>query len=313
MLLRRLAALGSATALAMALLTASLFVSVPGAGASAANADANEIVRLINGDRVAAGKGALSVDSFLAGKARDGAIPCPDNASRTIAGRTRDFAAYGQMSHYLRLCNASGYKLSSKTFVQTMQSAWGYRSVGEILLVNSGYGNGKVSYTYQGWTTTTYSTTAHAMTGWASSSSHWNIVMGSYDRVGCGAWLVGSSTFYYACEFAKGGGTRTTNPKPPAKTAAPKAAPTATPTATPTASPSPTPTDTPTPTPSPTVEETATPSADPAELADAAAAMREPSGPIDTGAVLVALAALAAAGVGGGALMLHRRGFRLRR
>jgi hypothetical protein len=305
----RLLAVMGASALALGLLGASLFVAVPGVNAGAANADANEIVRLINGDRAAAGKRALSVDSFLAGKARDGAIPCPDNASKTIAGRTRDFAAYGQMSHYLRLCNASGYQLSNKTFVSTMQSAWGYRTVGEILLVNGGYGNTKVSYTYNGWTTTTYSTTAHAMTGWASSSTHWNIVMGSFDRVGCGAWLVGSSTFYYACEFAKGGGTRTSNPKPPAKTAAPKAAPTATPT--PTASPSPTPTDTPTPSPTPTIEATATVTSDPTEPAEAAA-MKEPSGPIDAAVVLVALGALAAAGLGGGALLFRHRIGRIR-
>ena len=202
----RLSALPSSAAIAAMLFAGSMLVQLPSVRAAGpADADSREITRLINGARAAVGKPALKVDVFLASKARDGSIPCPDDASRTIPGRSRDFASYGQMSHQLRLCGASGYALSDEKFVTTMQKAWGYGSVGEILLVNGGYGNGEFLYTYKGWSTWTYATTGNGMMGWATSSAHWNIVMGSYDRVGCGAWSPSGSTIYYACLFSAGG------------------------------------------------------------------------------------------------------------
>lgn len=146
----------------------------------------------------------LGIDPFLASEARDGAIPCPDDQTKTIAGRAQDYAAYGNMSHDLRLCDAASYTLSGTSFVSVLQTAWGYGSVGEINLVNGGYGSGEFLYSYGGWQTWTYSTTGHAMLGWATSSSHWNIIMGGYDRVGCGGWASGS-TLYYECAFASGG------------------------------------------------------------------------------------------------------------
>jgi hypothetical protein len=236
MVFRRLFVVGSAAALALGLLAGSMLVSVPVARAGAADADAKELVRLINGARHAAGKSSLNIDIYLASKARDGAIPCPDDAAKTISGRTKDFAATGHMSHNLRLCDSTTYAESTKTMVAQMQS-WGYGAVGEILLVNGGYGNGK----YKSWSTWTYSTTGHAMLGWAKSSSHWSIIMGSYDRVGCGSWAVGS-TFYYACEFARGGPS-------PSGLAAP-------PTKSPFSDPLPTPKPTPVPTPKPTTAAT---------------------------------------------------------
>ena len=202
----RLGVLRLAVVLSLGLLAFSFSWQVPSVrAAGAATTQANEVVRLINGARAAAGKPALAVDVFLATQARDGAIPCPNDPAKTIAGRAQDFAAFGQMSHNLRLCDAAAYTLSGTTFISVLQSAWGYGSVGEILLVNGGYGDGQYLYTSGNWSTWTYATTGHAMTAWKTSSSHWNIIMGGYDRVGCGAWSPSGSTIYYACEFSSGG------------------------------------------------------------------------------------------------------------
>ena len=192
---------------------------VPPAGASGSlDNQASELVRLINGARSASGKSSLTIDVFLASKARDGAIPCPDDAAKTIAGRARDMAASGSMSHDLPNCDTA--TMSSKTFVSTLQSAWGYGSVGEILLENGGYGNGAYLYSVTGskrtWMTWTYSTTGHGMIGWKSSSSHWAIIMGGYSHVGCGGWSSGS-TYFYDCLFSKGGPTPSGLTSPPTK------------------------------------------------------------------------------------------------
>ncbi len=231
-------------ALGLAMFAASLTLRVPAAQASSGPLDAqsNELVRLINGARAANGLGALYVDPYLAAKARDGAIQCPDDAANTIAGRAQDFAAYGNMSHSLRLCDAPTYTLSGTTFVSVMQS-WGYGGVGEIDLDNGGYGNGAFLYTYNGWQTWTYSTTGHGMLGWATSSSHWNIIMGGYDRVGCGGWAAGS-TYYYDCAFSAGGpnGVKSPPTVSPFDLPLPTPVPTPVPTAAPTQPPAPDPT-----------------------------------------------------------------------
>jgi uncharacterized protein YkwD len=175
------------------------------AGSGALDAQSSELVRLINGARAADGLSALSVDPFLASKARDGAIPCPDDPGKTIAGRAQDYAATGTMSHELRLCDSPSIALSGTTYVSVLQNAWSYWNVGEINLVNGGYGNGAFLYTHGSWGTWTYSTTGNAMLGWESSSSHWDIIMGGYDRVGCGGWASSDSTYYYECSFSQGG------------------------------------------------------------------------------------------------------------
>jgi hypothetical protein len=215
----RLGVLRFAAGLSLGLLAFSFAWQVPAVKAGAATTEAGELVRLINGARAAAGKPALVVDRFLATQARDGAIPCPDDQAKAIAGRAQDLAAFGQLSHNLRLCDAPTYTLSGTTFVSLLQSKWGYGSVGEILLVNGGYGNGQYLYTSGGWSTWTYATSGHAMTAWKTSTTHWNIVVGGYDRVGCGAWSPSGSTIYYACEFSGGG------PSPDGLVAAPTGSP----------------------------------------------------------------------------------------
>ena len=240
-------ALPAAAALGLALFASSLTWQVPTAraGSGPLDAQASELVRLINGDRAAEGLAQLSVDPFLASKARDGAIPCPDDPAQSIAGRAQDFAAWGDMSHSLRLCAAPAYTLSGTLFVSVLGSAWSYWNVGEIDLVNGGYGNGAFLYTFAGaqtWQTWTYSTTGNAMMGWRSSSSHWNIIVGSYDRVGCGGWASGSS-FYYDCLFSAGGSSPDGLQAPPTSSPfssplpTPSPAPTAAPTANPTVAP----------------------------------------------------------------------------
>lgn len=239
----RLIALSVALGLALSAASFSFLAPAAQAASGPLDAQSTELVRLINGARAANGKGALNVDPFLAAKARDGAIPCPDDAAKSIAGRAQDFAAWGNMSHNLRLCNAAAYTLSGTTFVSVLQS-WGYGGVGEIDLSNRGYGSGAFLYSYNGWQTWTYSTTGNGMLGWATSSSHWNIVMGGYDRVGCGGWA-GGSTYYYDCAFGAGGpnGVKA----PPTNSPFDLPLPTPVPPPDPTAAPTPVPTPVPTP------------------------------------------------------------------
>ena len=202
----RILAVPAAVALGASLFAVSLTVQVPTAQASSAAAsERNEIYRLINGSRAAAGKSYLNVDIFLESKATDGAIPCPDDASKSIGGRAADIFATGLMDHNLRLCDVTPLKPSTTTFIATMGTAWGYGSRGEILGSNTGYGTGGYTFTYKAFSTSTESTTGHMMAGWASSPSHWGIVEGQYNRMGCGVWA-GGSTFIYACEFAGGSG-----------------------------------------------------------------------------------------------------------
>ena len=83
---------GHAVLLGAAFLTAlslslSLAWSVPAARAAGAGyAQASELVRLINGERAALGKAPLRVDTFLAQKATDGPVACPNDATKVVFG-----------------------------------------------------------------------------------------------------------------------------------------------------------------------------------------------------------------------------------
>ena len=214
-----------AFALGALMLAVSLAWSVPTARAAggAADAQATELVRLINGERAYLGKAPLGADTFLASKARDGAVACPNDASLVMAGRAKDFAVYGfpSNSHLLRLCPTYSSMDAMKT--------WGYNGArGEVTALNGGYGTTKVAYAYgctpsvrtcPGSSTSTYYTTARVLTNWTSSSSHYSIIVGSYDRIGCGAWIGSNGAYYYDCMVSLGGRV------------APKATPTPRPTA----------------------------------------------------------------------------------
>ena len=185
-------------------LAATMVFAVPTARAASgpADAQAREMVRLINGVRWANNLPALVVDTTLAGLARDTPIACPGDASQVMQGRAKDFATYGPPSHYLRLC-------PSVMFVSALQSVYGYGNNGEIDLDNLNYGTGAHLLTYTGstrtWQTWTYYTNQAGILGWMNSPTHRNIIVGNYDRVGCGGWTGADGTFFYDCLFSKGG------------------------------------------------------------------------------------------------------------
>jgi hypothetical protein len=210
----------------------------PVMASGAADAQASDLYRLINGERAYLGKSAMRVDTYLAGKARDGAIACPNNASRVMYGRAKDFAVYGypSNSHLLRLC-------TQYTALDAM-AKWGYNTYrGEVTAVNGGYGTVDHSYTFgcsptvrtcKGSTTTASYTAGITMRDWMGSSTHYAVLMGNYDRMGCGVWVGSNGAFFYDCLVSKGGRTgssssrATTRPATPVLTPPPSAVPSST-------------------------------------------------------------------------------------
>jgi hypothetical protein len=240
-----------AVALSSLTLALSLAWAVPATfAAGPANPEANELVRLINGERAYLGKAPLRTDTFLAAKARDGAVACPNDASKVMEGRAKDFAVFGfpANAHLLRLC-------PTYSSMDAMKE-WGYNGGrGEITALNGGYGTGAIAYNYgcnpsvrtcPGPATSTYYTTDRAMTNWTSSATHYAIIIGNYDRVGCGAWVGSNGAYYYDCMFSRGGRSAPKAASRPAGGAAAAGTGTPLPSATPelTASPSPTPSPT---------------------------------------------------------------------
>jgi len=208
--------------LLIAVVAGALAVPVsPGLGSTAAagapiarDAVRAEVHELINGERIAAGLKPLTVDLLLASRAFDAAFSCPDGGSST--GRARDIAAHNGLSHQLSGC-------PGRTILDLMP-AWGYRGwTGEIL-----------SYDYQSSDPITYrfgcppgsqgfdcasggaravvsTTAATTLRQWMDSPTHRAILLGGFDRFGCGAWAGTGSTAYgdggtfYACVFSMGG------------------------------------------------------------------------------------------------------------
>jgi uncharacterized protein YkwD len=255
-------AVRGALILSLALVASVGAVPTARAAAGPADAQANEMVRLINGVRAANNLPALNVDPALAGLARDAPIACPNDASKVVSGRAKDFATNGPPSHYLRLC-------PSVMFVSVLQSVYGYGSNGEIDLDNLNYGTGARLLTYTGskgtWQTWTYYTNQAGILGWMNSTSHRNIIVGAYDRVGCGGWIGGDGTFFYDCLFSNGG---------PGSLVAP---PTRSPFNNPLPTAQPTPQATPIPTPRPTAAVTAPPKPAPTRAPTASPAAVDPS------------------------------------
>ena len=243
----RLSILASALALGALSLAASLVLAVPSVSAASGPADpeASEYVRLINGVRAANGLGPLRLDPSLAGLARDTSMSCPSDPSLVMLGRARDGAENNYVSHSLRLC-------PDVKFVSILQSTYNYGNVGEIMLQNGGYGTGQFLVDYAGRASTfesySYSTTGHGILGWMSSGSHAAIIVGGYDRIGCGGWTSADGTYYYDCLLSQGGPKRTSSPPtqspfpnlvppPPPPPRIPTPAPTVAPTPAPTPAP----------------------------------------------------------------------------
>ena len=173
-----------------------------------------EVVALINGERRAAGLRSLTVDLVLSSRAHDAAFSCPGGGS--TPGRARDVAQHAGLTHELSGC-------PGHTILDVMP-AWGYRAfTGEILAYNY-EASDLVTYRFgcppgsQGFdcgsggaTTSVSRTAATAVRQWIDSPSHHDIMLGAFDRFGCGAWAGTATTAYgtggafYACVFSKGG------------------------------------------------------------------------------------------------------------
>jgi hypothetical protein len=169
-----------------------------------------EAMRLINVDRTGNGKAALYSDPKLINFARDLAWTCPTNSSLTIRGRARDMIDRAYFAHSIKGCYKSGSTLYS--VIDIMSTKFGYKyGRGEIIAGNT-YGVAATAYKYgcdsagancNGSTTTT-ATNKSAQYWWMHSSAHRGIILGAYDRFGCGVWRGGGKTLY-ACLFAKTG------------------------------------------------------------------------------------------------------------
>jgi uncharacterized protein YkwD len=192
--------------------------AAPRASADAAvvarDAVRTEVHRLINGERAAAGLPALRVDLLLASRAHDSTFACPGGG--TTPGRARDGALRNGLSHELTGCPGT-------TILDVMPS-WGYRGwTGEILAYNY-ESSDAVTFRFgcppgaQGFdcadggsTTVVSRVAATAVRQWIDSPSHHEIIVGDYDRFGCGAWQgtgttgYGSGGTFFACVFSKGG------------------------------------------------------------------------------------------------------------
>ena len=218
----------------VALLVAALALAAPAAASGATftpNAAASELVRLLNGERATHGLPALAVDSFLALKARDGAVVCPDG-SGTMEGRAKDMATHNYFAHALRLCPTYD--------VGDAMTSWGFTSyLGEIIGYNGGYDFNPFPYQYgcdvrqancTGATTTAPTTVAIASYGFMTSQAHRDIVLSTlYDRFACGAWQTAAGTTYYSCMFAYGPGTGSVPTPAPTPAPTPKLTPAPTP------------------------------------------------------------------------------------
>jgi hypothetical protein len=180
-----------------------------------------EVMRLINGDRAYMGLTKMKLDTFLATKAQDGSIRCPNDANKLNKGRAQSLAAQNIIPapHALELCptytvlsvlpywNYSGYRAEINAVNSQDMSLRRYDfgcPIGSQLECNHS------SFTYAPFTA------AQAVRMWMNSSSHRSKMLGSYSRVGCGVWQGGTAyyggyayqnTRWYPCIFANTGPT----------------------------------------------------------------------------------------------------------
>ena len=307
--------------LALSAAAFSLITSVqPVMASGAADAQATDLYRLINGERAYLGKSALRVDTFLAGKARDGAVACPNNASLVMNGRARDFADFGypSNSHLLRLC--------TKYTALDAMATWGYNTYrGEVTAVNGGYGTVAHSYTFgcsptvrtcKGRSTTASYTADITVGDWMGSATHYAVLVGNYDRIGCGVWVGSNGAFFYDCLVSKGGRTgvktarATTRPATPVLTAKPSVGSGSLPSSTPFRGVVPqvvVPVATPTPTVAATVAPTPVAAGSPAQAAVDVVDRAPGSGSSSNSTSVAAAAATAIAGIGSGLFLSIRR------
>jgi hypothetical protein len=180
-----------------------------------------EVMRMVNGERTWQGLTKFKLDTFLAAKAQDSPIRCPNDATKLNPGRAQSVAAQNVIPapHPLPLCKS--YTVLS---VFPYWNYSGYRA--EILAVdNQDYS--RVRYDYGcpigsqltcGHSSYTYApfTAAQAVRMWMNSSTHRAKMLGSYTRLGCGVWQGGTAyyggyaytdTRWYSCIFGNAGPT----------------------------------------------------------------------------------------------------------
>jgi len=181
-----------------------------------------EVLRLINGERSVKGTNTLVLDTFLATKAQDSPIRCPNDASKLNQGRALSVATQNLIPapHPLPLCKS--YTVLS---VFPYWNYSGYRA--EILAVNtqdmsyrrydfgcpvgtSGLTCNSSRYTYAPYTA------AQAVRMWMNSSTHRAKMLGDYRRAACGVWQGGDAVYggytyrntrWYPCIFGNDGPT----------------------------------------------------------------------------------------------------------
>jgi hypothetical protein len=175
-----------------------------------------EAMRLINLDRAGNGKSSLYADTKLMNFARDLSWTCPNSSSTTIKGRARDMVDRNYFSHYISCAG------SSLSVIDIMKSKLGYTGGRAEIIASNSYSVAAKTYTYGcdsaggscngGTTTTTANQSAEYW--WMHSSAHRAIILGDYDRFGCGMWRSSAGKNVFVCNFAKGGPNPldTTNP-----------------------------------------------------------------------------------------------------
>jgi hypothetical protein len=170
-----------------------------------------ETMRLVNLDRYGNAKAKLYSDPKLINLARDLAWTCPTNSSLTMRGRARDMIDRAYFSHSIKGCYKSGTTLYS--VIDILASPFGYKyGRGEIIASNN-YGVGATAYkwgctssnTYCEGSTNTPATVQSVEYWWMHSSTHRAIILGDYDRFGCGMWRGSDGKNVYSCLFAKTG------------------------------------------------------------------------------------------------------------
>jgi len=180
-----------------------------------------ETMRLINLERAYKGTYLVKLDTFLASKAQDSSIPCPNDHSKLNQGRAVSVAAQNTIPapHPLPLC---------KTYtVLSVLPYWNYSGYRAEILAVDNQDMSRVRYDVGcpigsqltcGHSTYTYApfTAAQAVRMWMNSSTHRAKMLGDYVRVGCGAYQGGNAVYggytyvgtrWYSCIFANTGPT----------------------------------------------------------------------------------------------------------
>jgi hypothetical protein len=203
-----------AVLLALAMLPVLLLTASPasaqGVSATASPDAGAALMRLTNLDRLALGYPAFAEDPTLVALAADRPFTCPSGLKP--AGRALDMAQRGYFDHAIPGCAAAG--TPSVTLLDLLP-ALGYRNVrAENIGWNAGYGTATVSYTpgcgqqasaCPGVATSSIADVAAVERAFLLDPAHRAIILGAYDRFGCGAARTASGALYVACLFSRGG------------------------------------------------------------------------------------------------------------